>query len=372
MFPIGTSFSSSMMQRPTLSAWPGVLEHYRSAMSWLSEDMPIVTLQEGNTPLIPAPRLVKEAGGGFELFLKYEGLNPTCSFKDRGMTAAMTQALARKSKLVICASTGNTSASAAAYAGRAGLRCAVLLPHGRIALGKLAQARMYGAEIIAVRGNFDEALTLVRELGAHPGVEVVNSINPVRIEGQKTAAFEICDVLGRAPDFHFLPVGNAGNITAYWRGFSEYHRQGLVTGLPRMCGFQAAGAAPIVEGRAIADPQTVATAIRIGNPASWTGATTAIAESKGLIESVTDAEILAAYALAARLEGLFAEPASAAPLAGLLRMGRRGLIPKGSLVTLTLTGHGLKDPDTAMEQSQVEALVVEPRLEAVLESLAFS
>src|SRR5271154_6231118 len=273
-----------MMPQQTLSAWPGVLEHYRAHMSWLREGTPIVTLQEGNTPLIPAPRLAAEAGGGFELFLKYEGLNPTCSFKDRGMTAAMTQALARKSKLVICASTGNTSASAAAYAGRAGLRCAVLLPHGKIALGKLAQARMYGAEIIALKGNFDDALRLVRELGTQPGVEVVNSINPVRIEGQKTAAFEICDVLGRAPDFHFLPVGNAGNITAYWKGFTEYHQQGLTSALPRMCGFQAAGAAPIVEGHPVSDPQTIATAIRIGNPASWQGASDAVKESHGMMQ----------------------------------------------------------------------------------------
>jgi threonine synthase len=362
-----------MTPRHQLSAWPGVLEHYRGTMSsWLSETTPIVTLQEGNTPLIPAPRLAQEAGGGFELFLKYEGLNPTCSFKDRGMTAAMTQALARKAKLVICASTGNTSASAAAYAGRAGLRCVVLLPHGKIALGKLAQARMYGAEIIALKGNFDDALRLVRELGAQPGVEIVNSINPVRIEGQKTAAFEICDVLGRAPDFHFLPVGNAGNITAYWKGFREYQKAGVTKTLPRMCGFQAAGAAPIVHGKPVADPQTVATAIRIGNPASWAGASEALAESQGVIESVTDAEILAAYNLAARREGLFAEPASNAPVAGLLRMGRAGRIPKGSLVTLTLTGHGLKDPDTAMNQSEIEAPVVEPRLDAVLESLDFS
>lgn len=360
-----------MMHRRTLSAWPGVLEHYRPTMGWLAERTPIVTLQEGNTPLIPAPRLAAEAGGGFELYLKYEGLNPTCSFKDRGMTAAMTQALARKAKLIICASTGNTSASAAAYAGRAGLRCAVLLPHGKIALGKLAQARMYGAEIIALRGNFDDALRLVREVGAQPGVEIVNSINPVRIEGQKTAAFEICDVLGRAPDYHFLPVGNAGNITAYWKGFKEYHQQGVISSLPRMCGFQAAGSAPIVEGREITDPHTIATAIRIGNPASWKGANEALAESKGVIESVTDAEILVAYNMAARMEGLFAEPASVAPLAGLLRMGRNGLIPKGSIVTLTLTGHGLKDPDTAMSQSQLEAPVVEPRLESVLESLSF-
>jgi threonine synthase len=361
-----------MMHHQTLSPWPGVLEFYRPYMKWLPEGAPITTLLEGNTPLVPAPRLAELAGGGFELFLKYEGLNPTASFKDRGMTAAMTQAVAKKSKLVICASTGNTSASAAAYAGRAGLRCVVLLPHGKIALGKLAQARMYGAEIIALRGNFDDALRLVRELGARPDVEVVNSINPVRIEGQKTAAFEICDVLGRAPDFHFLPVGNAGNITAYWKGFKEYYQHGLITSLPRMCGFQAAGAAPIVSGKAVTDPQTVATAIRIGNPASWQGANTAVAESKGLVESVTDSEILAAYAQTARLEGCFAEPASTAPVAGLIRMGRQGLIPKGSVVTLTLTGHGLKDPDTAMDQNKVEARVVEPTMEAVLESLDFS
>jgi threonine synthase len=354
-----------------LPAWPGVLEFYRPYMGWIPAGAQIVTLQEGKTPLIPAPRLAAEAGGGFELFLKYEAVNPTASFKDRGMTAAMTQALAKGAKLVICASTGNTSASAAAYAGRAGLRCAVLLPHGKIALGKLAQARMYGAEIVALRGNFDDALRLVRELGTQPGVEVVNSINPVRIEGQKTAAFEICDVLGRAPDFHFLPVGNAGNITAYWRGFREYQQHGIVKTLPRMCGFQAAGSAPIVEGRPIADPQTVATAIRIGNPASWTGATAAAAESKGLIEAVTDAEILHAYGLIARLEGLFVEPACGAPVAGLLRLGRQGFIPKGSLVTLTLTGHGLKDPDTAMAQSEGETKVVEPQAEAILETLGF-
>jgi threonine synthase len=360
-----------MMHSPTLSGWPGVLEHYRPYFDWLPADARIVTLQEGNTPLIPAPRLAAEAGGGFDLFLKYEAINPTASFKDRGMTAAMTQALARGAKLVICASTGNTSASAAAYAGRAGLRCAVLLPHGKIALGKLAQARMYGAEIIALRGSFDDALRMVRELSSQPGVEIVNSINPVRIEGQKTAAFEICDVLGRAPDFHFLPVGNAGNITAYWRGFREYQKHGKVASLPRMCGFQAAGAAPIVEGRIVPDPQTIATAIRIGNPASWEGANLAIAESNGLIESLTDAEILVAYAKIARMEGLFVEPASAAPVAGLIRMGQRGLIPKGSLITVTLTGHGLKDPDTAMNQTMVDATVVEPRTDILLKTLGF-
>ena len=360
-----------MSQPPSLSAWPGVLEHYRPYFNWLPADASIVTLLEGNTPLVPAPKLAAEAGGGFDLYLKYEGVNPTCSFKDRGMTAAMTEARAKGAQLVICASTGNTSASAAAYASRAGLRCAVLLPHGKIALGKLAQARMYGAEIIALRGSFDDALRLVRDLGRQPGVEIVNSINPVRIEGQKTGAFEICDVLGRAPDFHFLPVGNAGNITAYWRGFREYHQHGRVTTLPRMCGFQAAGAAPIVEGRVIDDPQTIATAIRIGNPASWAGATEAVTQSNGLIESVTDAEILSAYARIARLEGIFVEPACAAPVAGLLRMGRRGLIPAGSVITLTLTGHGLKDPDTAMNQTMVDATVVEPTSDNVLRALGF-
>ena len=287
------------------------------------------------------------------------------------MTAAMTEAKAKGAKLVLCASTGNTSASAAAYAGRAGLRCAVLLPHGKIALGKLAQARMYGAEMIALRGTFDDALRLVRELSTQPGVEVVNSINPVRIEGQKTGAFEICDVLGRAPDFHFLPVGNAGNITAYWRGFREYHRHGKVSSLPRMCGFQAAGAAPIVAGHVVEDPQTIATAIRIGNPASWIGATEAVTQSGGLIESVTDAEILSAYSKIARIEGLFVEPASAAPVAGLLRMGQRGLIPRGSVVSLTLTGHGLKDPDTAMNQTMVDATVVEPTADVLMKTLGF-
>jgi threonine synthase len=360
-----------MNSSPTAFAWPGVLEHYRPYFDWLPAGQPIVTLLEGNTPLIHAPNLAAEAGGGFELFLKYEAVNPTCSFKDRGMTAAMTEAKAKGAKLVLCASTGNTSASAAAYAGRAGLRCAVLLPHGKIALGKLAQARMYGAEMIALRGSFDDALRLVRELSTQPGVEVVNSINPVRIEGQKTGAFEICDVLGRAPDFHFLPVGNAGNITAYWRGFREYHRHGKVSSLPRMCGFQAAGAAPIVAGRVVEDPQTIATAIRIGNPASWIGATEAVTQSGGLIESVTDAEILSAYSKIARLEGLFVEPASAAPVAGLLRLGQRGLIPRGSVVSLTLTGHGLKDPDTAMNQTMVDATVVEPTAEVLLKTLGF-
>jgi threonine synthase len=285
------------------------------------------------------------------------------------MTLAISKAAERGAKAVICASTGNTSASAAAYAARAKMKCVVILPHGKIALGKMAQALMYGAITVAIEGNFDDALNIVRELGETGKVEVVNSINPVRIEGQKTAAFEICDQLGRAPDFHFLPVGNAGNITAYWKGYKEYYSVQKADRLPRMFGYQAAGAAPIVEGRPIADPQTVATAIRIGNPASWHGASTAIAESKGHIDKVTDEEILAAYKLVARTDGIFAEPASAAPLAGLIKAQKAGLIPTGSLITATLTGHGLKDPDTAISASGVEAIVVKAESAAVMQAI---
>ena len=293
-------------------------------------------------------------------------MNPTCSFKDRGMTMAMSKARERGAQVVICASTGNTSASAAAYAARAKMKCVVLLPHGNIALGKLAQALMYGAVTIAIEGNFDDALRIVRELGETGAVEVVNSINPVRIEGQKTAAFEICDQLGRAPDFHFLPVGNAGNITAYWKGYQEYHAAGLTRQLPRMFGFQAAGAAPIVDGQPVADPRTIATAIRIGNPASWKGASSALAESNGFIDKVTDDEILAAYKLVARTEGIFAEPASTAPLAGLIKSHKAGRIPAGSVIAVTLTGHGLKDPDTAISTAGFEPIVTAPNREAVL------
>src|SRR5947209_11396732 len=278
--------------------WQGVIHRYADFLP-VNEATPIVTLNEGNTPLIQARNFVEAIGGQFELYLKYEALNPTCSFKDRGMTMAVSKALERGAQVVICASTGNTSASAAAYAARAKMKCVVLLPHGKIALGKLAQALMYGATTIAVEGNFDAALRIVRELGETGKVEVVNSINPVRIEGQKTAAFEICDQLGRAPDFHFLPVGNAGNITAYWKGYKEYHAAKKIDRLPKMFGFQAAGAAPIVDGHPIAKPSTVATAIRIGNPASWQGATNAIKESNGHIDKVTDAEILTAYKLLA-------------------------------------------------------------------------
>ncbi|MEM6823328.1 MAG: threonine synthase [Verrucomicrobiota bacterium] len=345
--------------------WPGVIERYRKHLP-VTEETPVVTLLEGNTPLIPAPRLAEALGGGFELYLKYEAMNPTCSFKDRGMTMAMTKAKERGAKVVVCASTGNTSAAAAAYATRGGMKAVVILPHGKIAMGKLAQALIYGARIVAIDGNFDEALDLVRALGERDDVEVVNSINPYRIEGQKTASFEICDVLGRAPDFHFIPVGNAGNITAYWKGFQEYKDEGEVGSLPKMMGWQAAGAAPIVEDRVFDKPETVATAIRIGNPASWKFAVAAAEESGGLIDKVTDEEILEAYRLVSGKEGVFVEPACAAPLAGLKKAVERGLIPSGSVITATMTGHGLKDPDTAISQSNQTLKPVPPNVDAVL------
>ena len=356
------------MSAPHSSSWPGVIHHYAEYLP-VSEATPIITLHEGNTPLIKASNFVQSINGQFDLFLKYEGLNPTCSFKDRGMTLAVSKAKERGAEIVICASTGNTSASAAAYAARAKMRCIVLLPHGKIALGKLAQALMYGATTIAVEGNFDQALAIVRELGETGKVEVVNSINPVRIEGQKTAAFEICDALGDAPDFHFLPVGNAGNITAYWKGYREYQSAGKSDTLPRMFGWQAAGAAPIVDGHPIADPQTIATAIRIGNPASWQGARDAISQSEGLIDKVTDEEILHAYKLLARTEGIFVEPACAAPLAGLIKAVERNLIPPGSLIAATMTGHGLKDPDTAISTSGFHPIVVPAERDAVMKVL---
>ena len=358
---------SNLLHQPEIehSAWPGVIERYRQHLP-VSEATPVVTLLEGNTPLIRAQNFVEAIGGKFELHLKYEAMNPTCSFKDRGMTMAISKARERGAQVVICASTGNTSASAAAYAARAKMKCVVLLPNGKIAMGKLAQALMYGAMTIAVEGNFDDALRIVRELGETGQVEVVNSINPVRIEGQKTAAFEICDQLGRAPDYHFLPVGNAGNITAYWKGFQEYHQCGKADRLPKMFGFQAAGAAPIVDGKPVEDPQTVATAIRIGNPASWKGASSALTESGGFIDKVTDDEILTAYKLVARTEGIFAEPASTAPLAGLIKCAKAGKIPAGSVITATLTGHGLKDPDTAISAAGFQPIVTAPTKEAVL------
>jgi threonine synthase len=331
-------------------AWRGVIEEYRPYLP-VSAVTPVVTLKEGGTPLLPASRLSERVGA--EVWLKFEGANPTGSFKDRGMTVAISKALEEGAKAVVCGSTGNTSASAAAYAARAGLTCAVLIPEGYIALGKLAQALIHGARVLQIRANFDVALDIVRRLGDSAPVTVVNSINPYRIEGQKTGAFEIVDGLGDAPDVHCIPVGNAGNITAYWKGYREYQDAGRLTKLPRMLGFQAAGAAPIVEGRPIENPETVATAIRIGRPASWYGATAAATESGGAIASVTDEEILAAYRYLAQEESVFCEPASAASVAGLLKVG----VPAGAQVVCVLTGHGLKDPDIAIGQIAVPTAV---------------
>lgn len=341
------------------SPWRGVCREFREILPELP-DAAVVTLLEGNTPLVPAPRLAARMAAGLSLHLKVEGANPTGSFKDRGMTVAVSRAVAAGAKAVICASTGNTSASAAAYAARAGLRCAVVIPDGQIALGKLAQAMVHGARVVAVRGNFDRALELVRELASDGTAVVVNSINPDRIEGQKTIAWEIASALGRVPDLHALPVGNAGNITASWKGWTE--RDGRAGGgRPRMLGFQAEGAAPIVRGEKVVDPKTLATAIKIGNPASWQGALDARDQSGGAIEAVTDEEILAAYRLLASEEGVFVEPASAAGVAGLLKWGARGAIPRGTLAVCTVTGHGLKDPERAVAVSAgFETVAAEP------------
>jgi threonine synthase len=329
----------------------GVIERYREFLP-VSPATPIISLGEGNTPQIYSPRLSKRVGRGCDVFVKNEGVNPTGSFKDRGMTVAVSMAMERRTKALICASTGNTSASAAAYAGRAGISCVVILPLGKIATGKLLQAFAYGAKTIAIDGNFDDALRIVRELGETGDFTIVNSINPDRIAGQKTAAFEIVDELGDAPDFHLLPVGNAGNITAYWAGYREYLARERSTKLPAMIGFQAAGAAPIFQDRVIEKPETVASAIRIGNPASWKQARAAIVESRGAIDVVSDHEILAAQIWLAQHEGIFVEPASAASIAGLFKCcDSEGAaysfeeIPRGSRIVCTVTGHGLKDPD---------------------------
>lgn len=348
-----------------MQRWPGVIEAYREHLP-VGPGTPVVTLLEGGTPLVEAPRLSARLGA--TVMLKCEGLNPTGSFKDRGMTMAITKAVESGSKAVICASTGNTSASAAAYAARAGLLAAVLIPEGKIALGKLAQALIHGAKVVQVRGNFDEALQVVRILGQDAEVTVVNSVNPVRIEGQKTAAFEVVDALGDAPDVHCIPVGNAGNITAYWRGYREYADAGRSTKRPRMLGWQAEGAAPLVLGRPIEKPETIATAIRIGNPASWHGAIAARDESGGWIGAVSDEAILEAYQLLATLEGVFVEPASAASVAGLFQAVERGLVHRGETVVCTLTGHGLKDPERAIQQVEVGP-TVDPTPDAVAEAL---
>lgn len=329
-------------------SWRGIIEEYREFLP-VSDNTPIVTLKEGNTPLIKAANLVNKAGLDIDVYLKFDGANPTGSFKDRGMTMAISKAVGAGSKAVICASTGNTSASAAAYAARAGIKAIVIIPEGKIALGKLAQALIHGANVLQIEGNFDEALKLVKILVERYPITLVNSINPFRLEGQKTAAFEICDLLGSPPEYHALPVGNAGNITAYWKGYKEYRERKIITGLPRMLGFQAAGAAPIVLGRPVERPETVATAIRIGNPASWKGAVAARDESGGRIEAVTDEEILNAYSLIASSEGIFCEPASAASVAGVIKLHREGFLKSGSLIVCTLTGNGLKDPDTVFK-----------------------
>ena len=336
----------------------GVISRFRQYLP-VTDATPVVSLNEGSTPLIYSPRLSEHAEA--EVYIKYEGLNPTGSFKDRGMTVALSKALERGAATVICASTGNTSAAAAAYAARAGILCAVLLPAGKIASGKLVQAYLYGAKVIALRGNFDDALRLVRELGSLHSIEVVNSINPDRIEGQKTAAFEIIEELGDAPDLHILPVGNAGNITAYWKGYREFRDLGRSTLLPRMMGFQAAGSAPIFHNQIIESPNTVATAIRIGNPASWKGANAAIEESRGEVGIVTDAEILSAQSWLAKSEGVFVEPASAASVAGLFKLGKTGT----RRIVLTVTGHGLKDPDTAMTIGDYKPLEAEADVTAI-------
>jgi len=342
-------------------AWRGLIEEYREYLP-VSASTPVVTLLEGATPLLEAPRLSERLNA--RVLLKIEGANPTGSFKDRGMTMAISKAAEEGARAVVCASTGNTSASAAAYAARAGMTCAVLIPDGAIALGKLAQALIHGAKVLQIRGNFDQALEIVRELPGRAPITVVNSINPFRIEGQKTGAFEVVDALGDAPDIHCIPVGNAGNITAYWKGYCEYRQVGRSTKLPKMLGFQAAGAAPIVLGHPVEFPETIATAIRIGNPASWAPAEAAAAESKGKIDMVTDDEILDSYRFLAAEESVFCEPASAASVAGLLKSG----CPEGSTVVCVLTGNGLKDPDRAIGQIEVPQ-AVEANMGSILTAL---
>ena len=355
------------MREQRADRWRGVIRKYRDFLP-VEEERWIVSLNEGWTPLIRARRLQEVLPRGIEVYLKFEGLNPTGSFKDRGMTVAVSKALEEGSKAVICASTGNTSASAAAYAARAGMKAYVLIPEGKIALGKLSQAMLHGAAVIQIQGNFDEALSIVREITEDYPITLVNSLNPYRIEGQKTAAFEVCDQLGGPPTHHFLPVGNAGNITAYWKGYREYRDGGRIGSLPKMMGFQAEGAAPIVRGHIVAKPETIATAIRIGNPASWEQAERARDESGGIIDMVSDDEILKAYRFLAQFEGVFGEPASAASAAGLMKMAERGLIKAGDRAVCTITGHGLKDPDNAIGVSP-KPISIPARLEAVVEAM---
>jgi threonine synthase len=346
------------------AGWRGLIEEYRDRLP-VTDATPVITLLEGATPLVPAHHLSELTG--CQVWLKVEGANPTGSFKDRGMTMAISKAKEEGSQAVICASTGNTSASAAAYAARAGMVCAVLVPRGKIALGKLAQALVHGAKLLQVDGSFDDCLDLARELSEHYPVALVNSVNPVRLQGQKSAAFEIVDALGDAPDVHCLPVGNAGNISAYWMGYTEYARDGISTHSPRMFGFQAAGSAPFVTGAPVKLPQTIATAIRIGNPASWDLAIAARDDSKGLIQAVTDRQILEAYRLLSKTEGVFVEPSSAASVAGLLQVARNGELDPGQRVVCTVTGHGLKDPEWAISGAAAPVTVAVDAMAAARE-----
>lgn len=347
--------------------WQGLINNYREFLP-VDENTPIVTLHEGNTLFIRAKNLENKLDLPVELYLKFDGQNPTGSFKDRGMTMAVTKAVESGSKAVVCASTGNTSASAAAYAAKANIKCLVLIPENAIALGKLAQAMAYGANILAIKGNFDHALELVKEVAEKYPITLVNSLNPYRIEGQKTAAFEVCEQLGTAPDYLAIPVGNAGNITAYWKGFNEYLNVDKINKLPIMCGFQAAGSAPIVLGEPVLEPETIATAIRIGNPASWQKAEAARDESGGIIEAVTDEEILEAYTLLTAEEGIFAEPASAASIAGVIKKAKNNFFKEGSKVVCVLTGNGLKDPDTALKIG-TEPKVIPAEFNAVIKAI---
>jgi threonine synthase len=352
--------------------YKGLIEKYRRFLP-VSDSTPVISLHEGNTPLIKARNLPQKIGFNGEIYFKFEGMNPTGSFKDRGMTMAVSKAVEAGSKVVICASTGNTSASASAYAARAGIKCVVLIPDGKIALGKLSQAVMHKAEVLEINGNFDDALNFAKELNEKYPITLVNSVNPYRIEGQKTAAYEICECLGEAPDYQFMPVGNAGNITAYWKGYKDYNKsEPSKYALPKMMGFQAAGAAPIVVGHPIAKPETIATAIRIGNPASWKTAVEARDESKGVIDKVTDEEILEAYRIVATTEGVFCEPASASSIAGLIKYVKRGDLKNNKLVKAVciLTGHGLKDPDTAVS-NPVKPKKVKANMKDIIDAIGF-
>jgi len=353
---------------PFRPRYTGLINKYRDRLP-VHDDTRIISLGEGNTPLIRLHNITNELGKDADIYVKYEGLNPTGSFKDRGMTMAVTKAVEEGSKAIICASTGNTSAAAAAYAARAGIAAFVLIPEGKIAMGKLAQAMMHGAVVIQIKGNFDDGMRLVKEVADKAPVTIVNSINPYRLQGQKTAAFEILEELGSAPDYHCIPVGNAGNITAHWMGYSEYHENGIVNNRPVMVGYQATGAAPFLRGEMVDNPETVATAIRIGHPQSWDKAWKVKEESNGWFDELTDEEILAAQKMLAEREGVFCEPASATSLAGAMRDIKSGKIPEGSKIVCTLTGHGLKDPDTAIKQSTSPMITVDATLDAVRDAI---